>query len=201
MTLHDRGFTLLEMLVALVVFGLVMAGLAQTFRFGLTAWSSETRVASGPEDFTAVDAALRRLIEQARPEDFTGEPSALAFTTLLPRSAGNGDRLADVAVVLTPGGQLLLRLVPHPAGIPLTPLPAPQVETLFSDVSAVKLSYLAPVVAGPPGWSDHWTGNGLPLLVRIHINFTNGRIWPDLVAAPINGGTADSLTNSFNGGS
>ena len=34
---RQSGFTLLEMMVALVVFGLLMAGVAQTMRYGLTA--------------------------------------------------------------------------------------------------------------------------------------------------------------------
>ena len=55
---RDAGFTLLEMLVALVVFGLVMAGLAQTFRFGLTAWSATERRAMGPENLAAMDTAV-----------------------------------------------------------------------------------------------------------------------------------------------
>ena len=55
---RDSGFTLLEMLVALVVFGLVMAGLTQSFRFGLSVWSAGPRRIAGPEDMAALDAAL-----------------------------------------------------------------------------------------------------------------------------------------------
>jgi general secretion pathway protein J len=47
MKTRDAGYTLLEMLVALVVFGLVMAGIAQSFRFGLTAWSAAPRITAG----------------------------------------------------------------------------------------------------------------------------------------------------------
>jgi prepilin-type N-terminal cleavage/methylation domain-containing protein len=65
MTRRDAGFTLLEMLVALVVFGLLMAGIAQAMRYGMTAWSAETRQAAAPETMSAVDGALRRLIEHA----------------------------------------------------------------------------------------------------------------------------------------
>ncbi len=43
----EAGFTLLEMLVALVVFGLVMAGIAQAFRYGFTAISAGKPCHSG----------------------------------------------------------------------------------------------------------------------------------------------------------
>ena len=56
------GFTLLEMLVALVVFGLLMAGLGQSMRYGLKAWTAEGLSAASAERMAAVDTALRRLI-------------------------------------------------------------------------------------------------------------------------------------------
>jgi general secretion pathway protein J len=179
------GFTLLEMLVALMVFGLLMAGLSQTMRYGLTAWSSETRASAGPEQLAAVDNALRGLIERTLPTGFTGRPASFACTTTLPAGAGLADRLADIALVVAPGQHLILRWTPHPAGLPLTPPPPPQIEPLLDQVAAIHVSYLMPQPSGPASWSDHWTSNGLPLLVRISIAFADRRSWPDLVAAPI----------------
>jgi general secretion pathway protein J len=188
---QERGFTLLEMLVALVVFGLVMAGLAQALHFGLTALSAERRATAEPETIADVDAALRRLVEQARPVGFLGRPDGIAFVTVVPLGAmagGTGkDRLADVAIALAPDHRLVMRFTAHPPGIRLTPQPAPREETLLDGITALRASYLSPVDGGAPAWSDQWAGSGLPLLVRIHIAFADGRNWPDLVAAPIMG--------------
>ncbi len=74
---RDAGYTLLEMLGALVVFGLVMAGIAQSFRFGLTAWTAGTRTITKPENMAALDAALTRLINQALPGSLTGLPNGM----------------------------------------------------------------------------------------------------------------------------
>jgi prepilin-type N-terminal cleavage/methylation domain-containing protein len=82
------GYTLLEMLVALVVFGLLMAGLAQAYRYGLTALAAGQRAIAAPADLAAVDMALRRMIETAQLDSLSGGPVSLAFTTSLPEAAG-----------------------------------------------------------------------------------------------------------------
>ncbi|MDD2704431.1 MAG: prepilin-type N-terminal cleavage/methylation domain-containing protein [Acidocella sp.] len=183
MTKRDAGFTLLEMLVALVVFGLVMAGLAQAFRFGLTAWSAGARNTAMPENMAAVDSALTRMIEQTLPGSLTGQTDQLAFTTRLPEGAGPIGGLADAAL-LAPGGDLILRYTPHPPGIPLGPPPPPKVELLAQGVAGLTVTYLVPQTGAPPVWSSTWAGAGLPLLVRVHCRFADGRNWPDLVVTP-----------------
>jgi general secretion pathway protein J len=185
---RDAGFTLLEMLVALVVFGLVMAGLAQTFRFGLTAWNFSTSSAVFPENMASLDSAVAAMILQAQPSSLTGHPHDFAFTTRLPAGAGLKGALAEVAIATAPDGKLWLRYAPHAPGIPITPPPAPASEPLATGVAALSLSYLIKKPGAAPVWSSTWSGRGLPLLIRIHIDFTNGQIWPDLVAAPIGGG-------------
>jgi general secretion pathway protein J len=185
---REAGFTLLEMLVALVVFGLVMAGLTQTFRYGLSAWSAANRRAPAAENLAAMDAALARMIAQAQPGSVTGKPGGLAFTTRLPAGAGLKTGLADAAILLAPDGTLILRYGAHPPGVPLVHPPAPRTEPLATGVTAVKFSYLAPRDGGPPAWSDMWEDGGLPLLVRVHLQLASGQTWPDLVAAPVAAG-------------
>ena len=184
----SSGFTLLEMLVALVVFGLVMAGIAQSFRFGLIAWSETTRRAEAPENLAAMDAALTRMIAQAVPGSMAGEPDQLAFTTSLPAGAGLKSGLADVALLAAPDGTFVLRYAAHPPGIPLTRPPPPRTEILAQGVSGFRVSYLAAQMSGPPAWSDDWLPGSLPLLVRLHLDFSGGQSWPDLVVAPAGGG-------------
>lgn len=182
---HDAGYTLLEMMVALVVFGLIMAGIAQTFRFGLTAWNASIRNTARPEALAAMDTALTRMIVQARPGSMTGHPDQLAFTTILPAGAGLRGGLADAAITLDPGGNFVLRYRPHPPGVALAPLPPPKTEPLMQGVASLRVSYLTPQSGGEPAWSSSWSGNGLPLLVKIHLQFNNGQSWPDLVVAPL----------------
>ena len=185
---RDAGFTLLEMLVALVVFGLVMAGLAQSFRFGLSAWSATTRHTEAPEALAAMDGALARCLAQALSGSLSGTADRVAFTTRLPPGAGLDSALADTALRLAPDGTLVMLYSTHPPGIPLTHPAVPRQEILAQGVSALRISYLAAQAAGPPAWSDTWQSDGLPLLVRIHLEFASGLSWPDLVVAPIDPG-------------
>ncbi len=181
---ETAGFTLLEMLVALVVFGLLMAGVAQAMRYGMTAWTAETRRAAAPETAAAVDAALRRLIEQASPDTFTGEPGQMSFTAPLPAGSGLADPQADMALLVAPGDRLTLRYTPHPAGVRLGPPVAARSEVLLEDVTSIRARYLVSQPDGSIAWSDHWSGTGLPLLVRIGFRFAGAETWPDLVVAP-----------------
>lgn len=180
---RQAGFTLLELMVALVVFGLLMAGVAQTMRYGLTAWTAETRAADGSETMAAVDGALRRLIEQAAPDKFTGQPGGFAFITFLPAGAGLADPLADAALQVTPAG-LVLVWRPHPAGVPLQPPAPPQTEVLLDGVTGLDASYLAGRPDGSVAWSPRFSGAGLPLLIRLHLTLAGQKTWPDIVVAP-----------------
>jgi general secretion pathway protein J len=184
---REAGFTLLEMLVALVVFGIVMAGIAQTFRFGLAAWSAGPRHAARPEALAALDLALTPMIAQALPGSMTGRPDGLAFTTRLPAGAGLNGGLADVSVTAR-NGELLLRYTRHSPGIPLGPRPGVKVEPLGVGIARLRAGYLAARPGGAPGWSSSWSGGGLPLLIRIHVDLASGQTWPDLVAAPSEAG-------------
>jgi general secretion pathway protein J len=185
------GFTLLEILVALVVLGFLMLGLAQGTRFGVDAWQRQARTLAERGDLDAVDRALRRLIEQAdpgegtKPPHFIGAPARLEFATELPLAASTlPSRRANVALAVDPANRLVLRWVPI-AQAARRDLP-PQENELLQGVDHLDLSYLRPVSNGG-GWFDKWTGPTLPELVRIRIVFLKGdrRHWPDIVAAPM----------------
>jgi general secretion pathway protein J len=188
MTRRQRGFTLLEMLVALLVFGLVMAGITQTFRFGLVAWRAADRAGRAPGAMAALDAALTSMIGQAQPGSMTGHPDGLEFTTRLPAGAGLNRGLADVAITVQPDGEFLLFYGPHPPGIILTTLPAPLTEPLAYRVRRLDIAYLIHRASAPPVWAGKWSGDGLPLLVRIHLDLEGGQEWPDLIVAPVDRG-------------
>jgi len=182
MSERQAGYTLLEMLVALVVFGLVMAGVAQTMRFGLAAFSASDARGAAPENLAALDQALTRMIGSALPESLHGEPGGLAFTTRLPAGAGIGPGLADAAIRLSPDGDLILLYRPHPPGVPLGPPPPAQTELLAPGVTAFALSYFGARNRQPPAWSGSWLEETPPALVRLHMSASR-HDWPDLVIA------------------
>ncbi|MFC7544367.1 prepilin-type N-terminal cleavage/methylation domain-containing protein [Siccirubricoccus deserti] len=66
-TLRGKGFTLVEVLAALVVLGLVVGGLAQGMRFGLQAWDRAASLIEAGDTLDAVDRTLRHLVARMHP--------------------------------------------------------------------------------------------------------------------------------------
>lgn len=190
---NAAGFTLLEILVALVVLGFLMLGLAQGTRFGIAAWDQQARRLAERGDLDATDRALRQLIEHADPGQdtdpprFIGGPGRLAFKTELPLAASAlQTRRADVLVSVDAAHRLVLRWVPDLHASRLGPPPSPPETELLRGVDHLELAYLRPPSSGG-GWLSTWDDSVLPELVRIRIVFANGdrRHWPDIVAAPM----------------
>ena len=184
-----NGFTLLEILVALVVFGFVAAGLAQGVRFGLQAWATQGRRLAQQGDMDAVDRALRRLIEDAdggeadQPPPLRGGAHALALLTRLPSGLAAAGDAAEVAIGVDGEQRLVVRAMPQPHAERLRPEPAIQ-SVLLEHVDHIDLSYFA---GAAHAWATVWQAASLPDLVRLRIVFPKGdrRHWPDLVASPM----------------
>src|SRR5271170_7447617 len=58
----QAGFTLLEMIVALVVLGFLMIGLTEGSRFGFRAWKHQADMIADHDQMDAVDRTLRQLL-------------------------------------------------------------------------------------------------------------------------------------------
>ncbi|MGQ9369545.1 prepilin-type N-terminal cleavage/methylation domain-containing protein [Azospirillum sp. ST 5-10] len=189
------GFTLLELLIAATVLGLLMAVLAGGLHFGLAAWRAGERRADAVEAPAAVQALLRERIERAYPLSrrrgepailFEGGRERLRLVTVLPARLGVPG-LADVT--LFRGDDATLRLAWQPLG---GDQPAAS-ATLLEGVSDLAFAYYGgDTRVAPARWRDDWLEAGfLPGLVRLSLRLADGRPWPDLVAAPAV--TVDSL--------
>lgn len=184
-----RGFTLLELLVALAVFGFLLAGLGQTVRFGLAAWRTEAHQDERKADLEAVDRSLRAIIENLKPGTNAAQPTVTGSATTLTgvtrlRVPGSGLVPVEIEAGLAlSGNRLVLRWRPFHHADPLRPPPAPQETELMNGVARVTLGYWQ----RPGVWLAAWKEPDLPLLVRIHLTFTgeNPPRWPDLVVAPL----------------
>jgi general secretion pathway protein J len=187
---HAAGFTLLEMMVALVVLGFLILGLSQGVRFGLAAHRTQLGLLAKAGGLDAVDRTLRGLITRMDPGGFdapptlAGGPDRMAFVTELPAGAAtDGLRQAEVALSVDAAHEFVLawRLAPH--ALALRPPPRGRV-VLLHDVDRIAISYLAPENRG---WVRRWGATTLPDLVRLRIIFRRGdpRLWPDIVARPM----------------
>ena len=191
------GFTLLEILVALVVFAFLLIGLNQGARTGYALWNSQTRRIGETEELDATARIMRSLltgipilpatVSDTAPQAIaiTGEVDRLAFVGDLPTGLGT-TRRADITLTLH-AGRLVLSWAPHrheEAGV--ASVAATETE-LIQGVERLELAYFGVVSPGQrPLWHAQWAGPGLPLLIRARLRFprSDGRRWPDLVAAP-----------------
>jgi general secretion pathway protein J len=187
----QAGFTLLEILIAMVVLGFVMAGLVAASRFGISAWNLQTRLVDRSTEMERVDRILRLLVEQAAPplaaDDklFSGQEHRLEFITRLPfQPQTDPIRRAQVALGVDSKHRLLLRWVPKPNAVSLLASPpAPQEIVLAEGVDHLDVTYRQATGDGGK-WMRTWDDTPLPALVVMHIVMVNSHEhWPAIQAA------------------
>lgn len=202
MSRRNSGFTLLEIMVALVVFGFLMIGLTQGVHFGLRAWTGQARLFAKRGDLDAVDRTLRGLIARMDPgfaidpPNIVGQPHGFAFTTTLPRGAPRGApggapggaSEADISLTLDHRHDLLLRWTPHLHAVRLAGTPIIHRVTLLHHVASLDFGYWN---RAGGRWLATWNRRTPPALVRITIKFrkigpgSQRRRWPAIVVAPM----------------
>jgi len=182
----ESGFTLIEVIVALVVLGFILAGLAQAQHFGMSAWSLETRLADNASELERVDRVIRALIEQAAPavsngdKPFEGEEHRMLFITELPDEPQDQPvRRAQVSIGVDDKHRLVLRWQPAANATALVPLPAPKEIVLAQGLERIDLAYRHAAADGGK-WGKTWTDSPLPALVQLHFVLPGGRKWPDM---------------------
>jgi general secretion pathway protein J len=195
----EAGFTLVELLVALALFGLLSVALFGSIRFGMTAWLHGTARADQVGQTLQAQNLLRRLIEDAYPlflpevpsgghVDFDGSRQSLELLAPTPiaRSTAGRSRFrfaterrdTTVDLVLTSS----IELAWTEQG------PPPISAVVLAGVGDVEFSYFGATGSDrAPTWHEAWHGQSmLPELMRVRVRFADGdlRIWPELLIAP-----------------
>lgn len=187
----SKGFTLIEMLIALTLLGLVFVLLFGGLRFGMRAWEHGRAASDAAGDVRSAQDILRGAIAQAcpafgagtsdapPPAAFDGTATSLHLLAPAPAAMGGAactemrfGRSRDGALSLTIGGKS---------------------NTLLDHVARFAVAYLA----DDGSWQPAVAGR-MPRLVRIRVGFPPGdpRAWPDLFVAPRISGGADCTYDS-----
>jgi general secretion pathway protein J len=195
---QQAGFTLLEMLVVVVVLGMLMIGLTQGVRAGLTLWDAQSRRTDETAELDAAARVLRSLLSgitgssaagfapgAAGAGEFKGTSESLIFIGDLPTGLGT-TRRAEITLALSQG-RFVLRWVPHRHELSAAPPPQPTETELVRKVDRLELAYWgSPSPDQPAGWQAQWDGPAIPVLIRLRLILSKDdrRRFPDLIAAP-----------------
>lgn len=176
------GFSLLELLVAMTLLGLVTVGLTGGIRFGATVWErAQTRheaVGAQQAAYGLLHRTLRRLTPVSLSQEpsattvtFIGEPSRFRLVGGAPaRSAPPGLYRIEFAITPDAGGSYSLVVRWEPLAGRRLPTPMDEADTriLLSGIGKAAFAYFGTREAG---WVGDWGGRvDLPQLVRLDID-------------------------------
>ena len=192
----QKGFTLLELLIGMVLLGLILTLLFGGLRLGARSWDSGDKRVDDSTQLRAIHGFMRRELSMAFPLRwkneadtrlaFAGEHDVLKFVAPLPVQVNAGG-LYLLGLELENGdeGQRLImkRALFNSENKDFSSLEQGEKSVLTEHVETMGISYFgAATPGGEPGWQEKWDDpQRLPLLVRIRVKLNGGRDWPDLV--------------------
>ncbi len=204
---RDSGFTLLELLVAMTLLGLVMAMVFGGLRLGVRVWETGEVRAERRAGIAMAQRLIRDVLGRSHPMirsnrrnvhkvAFDGRGDRLELASLMPAYLGPGGFNHVILDVTGDGDSLRLALRFAPVeqnGDASEALRGADdaAETVLVDgvASAAFSDYGSRRPREEPAWRDDWRdAEILPRLVRLRIVFADGdrRHWPDLFVAPRN---------------
>lgn len=192
------GFTLVELLVAMTLIGLISVALFGGLRFGARAWEAGNDRVESFAQLEVVQSLLRRelnlavsLLGSDGRFSFEGEPERLLFTAPGPANFGlGGYYLFELASRDNgPRQDLMLRWRIYRAEQEVRlDDPATEERALLEGVESLEIRYFGdPEGQGEPDWEEKWEEQERPPgLVQIRVAFPQGddRVWPVLTIAP-----------------
>ena len=201
MTTRDAGYTLIELLVALLILGMVSVMMFEGISSGRRVWERADVANARGEIISGTQMLLRSRLERAFPAtrydkiptyaDFFGAANGVNFLSPA-RDIDGTQGLFRYTLQLAPNGDLVLSALtdlaidPKAAGNPLI---------LLHNVQQLDIAYFGVVPPDKdPAWHDQWQQRpALPLLMRVHVEFPpeDSRAWPELLIKPF--ATVDTM--------
>jgi len=202
-----RGFTLLELLVAVTLLGLLAVLLFGGLGLGVRAWEVGEQTADDHARLIAIQSFLRQRLSDARDVAARGTDAAESETIAFRGDAGTLEMVTVLPPDLAPGGlySFAFASIEHPDDPGRYDLvaswslfdpvaeaageaPEPTKTVLLEDIAGATFDYFGrPESDADAQWLESWPRpDALPALIRLAVAFPDGdrRAWPDLVVAP-----------------
>ena len=193
------GFTLIEVMIAITLFGVALGLLLGGIRYTTRAWDAGERVGRESSDLQLAQRVLVDLAGHAFPLTrsgpagtrylFSGGPKRLRFAAFLPPYPGQGGLyLLELYIETTErGDQLWLkRRLFDPRTPPEAQLAGAEARLVAESGTPLRFGYAAGRQEEPPlSWRDHWDeGAAPPALIRLSSGDQDDGHWPELVVRP-----------------
>jgi len=198
----QRGFTLIELTIALVIMAGMGAVMFGSLSLAARSWDGGEAKAVKTSDMRQAQWYLRAQLASQYPQRlwkgvelpllFAGDRNEIRYTAALPARVAQGGIYYFRTSVVRDGAKSQLvqeRIIPDLAALQEPEFTDPEKSVLADDVTELKISYFGrdpgANVADPPTWRDRWDDKQrLPLLVKIDVKAADGTSWPTLVVEP-----------------
>jgi len=194
----QRGFTLLETLVAMTLLALMLAVLSGSVRLAGQSRDAAAAKIDSIDNMRIAQDFLRQTLAQAHPKRwlkvvgrpfvFRGERDELSMAAPLTARVGVGG-LFLVRLSLVDAGKgktknlVMARVFPEPDAQEMPDFSSAETTVLAEGLSEIEFAYLGREdEASDPTWRDDWKeGARMPEAVRMRIKPAVGEAWPELV--------------------
>lgn len=198
----DRGFTLLELTIALVLLALMAAMMFGSLSFAGRSWDGGEAKATQVNEMRQTEEFLRAQLGSQFPLRakkvvefplrFAGERGEIRYAAALPARVAEGGVYFFRLNVVREGDKSMLvqdRMIPEPGALDEPDFRDAARSVLADGIAELRISYLGRDAAAAeteaPTWRDKWDDKQrLPLLLRIDVVPQKGLPWPQLVVEP-----------------
>lgn len=192
-----RGFTLIEVLVALALMAMIAMILIASLQLGGHSWQRVTHAVAATEDIEQAQTFLRQRLSSIYPYEhgttdiassgpLVSDGTTLEFSSFGPNSTADGMLRYQIGLS-SDSTTLEIRSRRDRNGLPDAAAAEWVSEPLLQHVAGMAVQFWLKPNDAPGRWANRWIDStALPRLIRIDVTFspTDNRRWPPLYVEP-----------------